>query len=370
MKRIGVVSYNIYSNFTNYGSALQSWAINRKINQLGYYAMLVDYCPEILKDKDPLNPVKNMWDQDEISRKMCELSMPAIEKNYYKFDRFYHEQFNRTNKYTADNFNEIVRKDKIDGFVCGSDTIFCIDEFGFDDGYYANYECMKKNTVSYATSFGDSHFDDESYAILNNRLRNFNALGLRENQMVPYVKSVTDVKVQRTIDPTLLLTDKDYDTIIADKLVNEKYLLLYVRRYNPQMEAYAEQLASKHGWKIVEISLRATNADKENRIMLYEAGVEEFLSLVKHAEFVVTNSYHGMIFAVQYRRYFNVFSREQCDTKIIELLELLGLSDRLIKCTNEADNDTVIDYDSVYKRLESARKQSLEFLSLELEKYL
>lgn len=188
--------------------------------------------------------------------------------------------------------------------------------------------------------------------------------------MVPYVKSVTDVNVKRTIDPTLLLTDKDYDTIIADKLVNEKYLLLYVRRYNPQMEAYAEQLASKHGWKIVEISLRATNADKENRIMLYEAGVEEFLSLVKHAEFVVTNSYHGMIFAVQYRRYFNVFSREQCDTKIIELLELLGLSNRLIKCTNEADNDTVIDYDSVYKRLESARKQSLEFLSLELERYL
>lgn len=144
MKRIGVVSYNIYSNFTNYGSALQSWAMNRKINQLGYYAMLVDYCPKILKDKDPLNPIKNMWDQDEISRKMCKLSMPAIEKNYYKFDRFYHEQFNRTNKYTADNFNEIVRKDKIDGFVCGSDTIFCIDEFGFDDGYYANYECMKK----------------------------------------------------------------------------------------------------------------------------------------------------------------------------------------------------------------------------------
>ena len=71
--------------------------------------------------------------------------MPAIRENYYKFDRFYHERFTRTSKkYTAQNFNEICKDEDISGFVCGSDTIFCPDEFGIDDGYYANYECMKK----------------------------------------------------------------------------------------------------------------------------------------------------------------------------------------------------------------------------------
>ena len=140
------VSYNIYCNFTNYGSALQTWALHQAIKKVAgdmIDPVLVDYCPEILADKDPLNPFANMWDKDEESRRMCELTMPAIRENYYKFDRFYHERFTRTSKrYTAQNFNGICKDEEISGFVCGSDTIFCPDEFGFDDGYYANYECI------------------------------------------------------------------------------------------------------------------------------------------------------------------------------------------------------------------------------------
>ena len=155
-------------------------------------------------------------------------------------------------------FDDISMDENITGFVCGSDTIFCIDEFeGFDDGYFANYDCMKKNSVAYAASFADSHFEQDDYQKLNERLKNFNAIGLRENQMIPYVASHVDVPVQRVIDPTLLLTSNEYDKIADERLENEKYLLLYSRRYNPHMEAYAEKLAAENGWKIVEISLRA-----------------------------------------------------------------------------------------------------------------
>ena len=112
MKKIGIVSYNIYANFTNYGSALQSWALHQAIDKLGdgrWKSVLVDYCPDCLKDKDPLNPMKNMWDTDEESRRMCELSLPAIRENYVKFDRFYHDRFERTKgSYTKENFNEII----------------------------------------------------------------------------------------------------------------------------------------------------------------------------------------------------------------------------------------------------------------------
>ena len=214
-KRIGIVSYNIYCNFTNYGSALQSWALCQSIKKIAgniVEPVLVDYCPEVLADKDPLNPVANMWDKDEESRKMCELTLPAIQENYYKFDKFYHKRFERTcKKYTAQNFNDISMDENITGFVCGSDTIFCIDEFGgFDDGYFANYDCMKKNSVAYAASFADSHFEQDDYQKLNERLKNFNAIGLRENQMIPYVASHVDVPVQRVIDPTLLLTSNCY----------------------------------------------------------------------------------------------------------------------------------------------------------------
>ncbi len=364
MKRVGTISYNIYCNFTNYGSAMQTWALHQAIKKLGceYQPVLVDYCPDILADKDCLNPFANMWDKDEESRRMCELTMPAIRENFYKFDRFYHERFDRTSqKYTSKNFNDIVKNDSIHGFVCGSDTIFCVDEFGIDDGYYANYACMKNNSIAYAASFGDSHFNDDTYAVLDDRLKNFKALGIREQKMIPYVRKQTTVPVQKVLDPTLLLEDIDYDTIASERLENEKYLLLYARRYNPKMEAYAEKLAAENGWKIIEISLRATNAEKPNRRMFYEAGVEEFLSLVKYAEFVVTNSFHGMIFAVQYKRPFYVFSREQCDTKIIELLELFGLSDRM-RVTGKEREAKGIDYENVHKRIQLKRTESMNFL--------
>ncbi len=368
MKRIGTISYNIYCNFTNYGSALQTWALHQAMKKLSngrWEPVLVDYCPDILKDKNPLNPFANMWDQDEESRKMCELSMPAIQENYYKFDEFYHNQFERTEKkYTAQNFNEVVNDEQLDGFVCGSDTIFCIDEFGFDDGYYANYPCMKNGyTVSYAASFGDSHFNDESYSILNDRLNNFKAIALREYSMVDYVRQHVNVPVEKVIDPTLLLYSEDYEKITAPRMEKEKYLLLYARRHNENMSQFAEHLATQNGWKIIEISLRATNKNKHR--MFYEAGVEEFLSLVKNAECIITNSFHGVIFSIQFRKSFYAFTREQCNIKIDELLEMAGIKERMLVIGKEASED--IDYEKVHERIRLEREKSLRFLEQELE---
>lgn len=364
MKKIGTISYNIYCNFTNYGSALQTWALHQSIKKLGHFPVLVDYCPEILADKDPLNPYKNMWDKDEEAKRMVELTLPAIRENYYKFDSFYHERFSRTaSKYTSRNINCIEDAEGIKSFVCGSDTIFCPDEFGFDDGYYANYEVMRGNSIAYAASFGDPHFTDDTYRILNDRIKNFKALGIREDQMIPYLKEHTQAPVQRTIDPTLLLTADEYEPIIADRQLRDKYVLLYSRRYSPVMEMYTERMAMENGWKLVDISLRATNADK-GHLMRYEAGVEEFLSLVKNAEYVVTNSFHGMIFSVQFRRPFVIFSREQCDNKIEELLDLFGIRDRMLVTGEEQFTD--IPYETVHQKITVARQSSLDFLRMEL----
>ena len=368
MKKIGIVSYNIYCNFTNYGSALQSWAMNQVVARLGYKPIMVDYCPEVLKDKNPLDPFKNMWDKDEESRRMCALTMPAIQENYKKFDTFYHQRFNRSKKaYDCKNFNEIVNDESLSGFLCGSDTIFCVDEFGIDDGYYANYDSMKNHSISYAASFGDSHFTTETYQLLDDRLKNFKALGIREKGMIPYIRERVSVPVDKVLDPTLLLSEQDYNTISADEscVPNEPYLLLYARRYNPQMEAYAIRLAKENNWKIVEISLRATNAEK-GHIMRYDAGVEEFLALTKSAQYVITNSFHSMIFAVQFRRPFIIFSREQCDTKIDELITLLGLGNHKFVTGIELFPPQ-INYEEVFERLKPSREASLLFLGHSLE---
>lgn len=124
---------------------------------------------------------------------------------------------------------------------------------------------------------------------------------------------------------------------------------------------FAEKLATSHGWKIIDISLRATNAVK-GHIMRYDAGVEEFLSLIKNAEYVVTNSFHGMIISVHYHRPFVVFSREQCDTKIDEVLDLLGLSNRKIITGKEICADNIC-YEEVKSRISYAKISSKKFLT-------
>ena len=365
MKRIGTVSYNIYCNFTNYGSALQTWALHQAVKELGHKPVLVDYCPEVLSDKHPLNPLPHMWDQDDESKKMVEMSMPAIKENYAKFDRFYQKCFERTSQqYREDNFEDII-KEELDGYICGSDTIFCIDEFGgFDNGYYANYNAMKGRSVSYGASFGDQSFDEALYVILNERLSNFRAIGLRENRMVSYVKQQVNVPVERTIDPTLLLSADYYDVILAERQYYKPYLLLYTRRYDPRMEAFAEKIAQEQGLQVVEISLRFTNGSK-NHSMRYDAGVEEFLSLVRYSSYVVTNSFHGLIFAVQYRRPVTVFTREQADEKINELLELLDIQG--IKCDGCHELNYEIDYEHVHSILAEEIDRSMNFLQTELE---
>ena len=372
MKNVGVVSYNIRCNFTNYGSALQSWALKETIEKIGgdkLHAKLVDYCPDAHRESDPLNPYKNMWDKDATARKNCELTMPAIRENYKKFEDFYNTQFDRTKKmYVSENFDSIVEEENIKKFVCGADTIFCVDEFGIDDVFYANKKCMKENyTFSYAASFGDSHFTEETYKLLDQRLTNFKAIGIRESEMVDYIKERTVVDVERVIDPTLLLEADDYEKITSKEVPKEKYVLLYTRRGNQIMEDYADMIANKLHCKVIEISLKATNKDKHE--MRYDAGVEEFLNLVKNAEYVVTNSYHGMIFCVQFRKDFVIFSREQCDTKIEELLNIMGLRDRLLVTGKERFKEE-IDYDAVHNNIKSEKEKSIKFLQKQLKKVI
>ncbi len=371
MKYIGQVSYNINCNFTNYGSALQSWVLSQMIDrygaELGIQSKLVDYCPRVLEDSDCLNPVKKMWDTDTEARRQIELMMPAIRENYQKFEDFYTNRFRRTKrKYTDDNFNDIIKDEDIRGFVCGSDTIFCINEFkGFVEGYYANFECMRGKSVSYAASFGDLTLTEQDYLTLNERLKNFKAISIREKKMLSYLRSHVDVRVEQALDPTLLAEASLYDEIIAKPQMEEKYILLYSRRYNKNMEQFAEKMAKEKGLKLVEISIRATNAEK-GHIMRYDAGVEEFLSLVKHAEYVITNSFHGVIFSVQLRTPFYCFSREQGDSKIGEILDLFGLEKRIM-VSGEEIIPALIDFDDVHRRIAIARKSAQDYLQYALQ---
>lgn len=372
MQRYGIVSYNLHGNFTNYGSALQQYALQRVVNTLApdqVQAIILDYCPEVLSKLDPLNPFGNLWDASPERRRECEMSLPAIKVNYEKFQRFFAENYPLSREaYTPENFDESLEQEELDGYILGSDTIWCIREFkGFEDGFYGNYLAQRSSrTVSYAASFGDVDFTAEELLELASRMHNLKAIGVREDSHLPFIKAHTQVPVERVLDPTLLLRGEDYLEITGEAPeIDEPYLLMYSRRYNPEMEAYCERIAQEKGLKIVDISLRAQNADR-GHIMAYEAGVEEFLSLVKHAQLVVTNSFHGFIFAAQMHTPFAVFTREQASTKIDQLLELMGLS-RLKAHSADDDIDFQVDWEQMEQALEPWRAHSMDYLRKALQ---
>lgn len=366
MKRFATVSYNLYGNFTNYGSALQTYALRRAISELApgeIEAVVLNYCPDCLRENDPLDPAKRMWDADEESKRMVALSMPAIRDNFAKFQRFYRERCCLSkSSYTSANFDESFVAEGLAGYVCGSDTIFCIREFnGFDDGYFANFPCMRNRSVSYAASFGDVDWTDAEHETLKARLSNFKALGIREGGAdFEWVKANIGVPATRVLDPTLLLTGADYVPIIAKPQMDKPYVLLYSRRYNPTMEAYADRVGERLGCKVVDISLRSINVER-GHVMRYDAGVEEFLSLCRGARYVVTNSFHGFIFAAQMHTPFSVFSREQADTKITQLLAWLGLSSRAMTAGTE-NVPLEMEFDDMESRLVNLRASSLDYL--------
>lgn len=137
------------------------------------------------------------------------------------------------------------------------------------------------------------------------------------------------------INPMFLLPVSAYDAWMGSPMLSpcEPYLFLHMEQANPQMEAYAETLAKKYGWKIVEISSIDENAEK-GHLMRGGAEVGEYLLLAKQAQFIVTDTLSSLALAVQFKRPFVVFSQ---DTEIVDTLQKLGLEERLLTGKEEED---------------------------------
>lgn len=378
--KFGILTYtSLHCNFTNYGTVLQAWALQQTIRRLllqssdsfNDQVVLINYCPAKMEGMDPLAPFDNMWDNDERLIEQARKTLPAIKENLKKIEDFYINNFNITEKeYSCDNLNQIDKEERVTGFIVGSDSIWDIEEFGVDNGFFANYPVMRNRSIAYAPSFQDSikYFKKEEWELAKRMIReNFRAVALRDRHAAELIGQEEDVSYPVVVDPTLTLLAEDYNQIESTEgFPHSPYLLYYSRRYNEDAERMVDKIAEERGLEVVEISLRAQNADRHS--MRYDAGVEEFLTLVKHAGVVVTNSFHCMIFAILYKRDFYVYSRQHCYGKIVELLETLGLSNRFVTDCNNFSRQESVDYKETFKKLAELRKLSTEYLQDALNK--
>ena len=166
------------------------------------------------------------------------------------------------------------------------------------------------------------------------------------------------------LDPTLLLEKKEWEKMA--KLPQEKdYILFVFTEYNEQMVKYLQELSISQHKKVIQLSM-PWPGENENWIDIkIEGGPSEFIGYFQNAGYIVTNSFHGMVFSVLLEKQFLVFGHSNKNARIVNFLEKIDLSMRLIekdRTAATADMLEEIDWMRVKMLLEKEKENSVRFI--------
>ena len=254
-----------------------------------------------------------------------------------------------------------------DVIVCGSDQIW--NPNIIDDVYTGTGTGIKKR-VSYAASIGRGYISEYEAAYMVPRINEMDYVSVREESAKNILKEAGVTKdIEVVVDPTLLLDQNEWNPIVAKRIIDEPYVFVYSFsdcKFKKQiMEKY-----HKRGIRVVFIPFaeRVWNKYDVNSPMepLYDVGPSEFLSLVKYADVVFTDSFHGMVFSIIFNKPFYVYERNKggktsMNSRIYDLLSAFNLKNRMLT-DNLPNVDLCVDYGITNRRLDVMRRDSLLWL--------
>lgn len=353
--------------FTNYGSALQSYALQTVIKELGYQCENIKYDlkhPKIKYFPRLASAVKNP------SRILEKLFRTGRYLRHYKFERFF-DQYIDENGNLYKSIDELKSINCIyDAFICGSDQIWAPNQF--NEWFYLSFVDDNRKKVAYAPSIGLPTIPDSLKSRMASLLREIKYLSVREKQGADIIKELTGINVPVVLDPTLLISKNKWISIATETKIKREYILCYFLGGNTKHREVVEKYKQKTGYKIIALSFAPCDYSWGD-IAVRDAGPLEFVGLINNARVVFTDSFHGAIFSINLNKKFNVFMRFRDEdvlcqnSRIVNILEVFGLSHRLISddCL-EIKNDSEIDYEPVNKILEDKRKDSIDYLKTSL----
>ena len=193
---------------------------------------------------------------------------------------------------------------------------------------------------------------------------------MREKRGQVLLREAAGRDARVVLDPTLLLTGEDWGELAAAPKRQGPYILCYFVSDPGEAAPYALALSARTGWPIVQLAGARRKIDGAAELV-FDAGPREFLGLFRHASAVVTNSFHGAAFSLQFQKDFftSMSPRERAEptfSRIYSLLSRLGCADRILGLDTTAPVDAPIDYGAVYEKLAAARADSLSYLGLSL----
>ncbi|MEG2669530.1 MAG: polysaccharide pyruvyl transferase family protein, partial [Oscillospiraceae bacterium] len=193
-------------------------------------------------------------------------------------------------------------------------------------------------------------------------LKSFSHLSVRENEGAKIISDLTGTNCETVLDPTLLLSADKWLTLTKEKTEKKPYILIYLMSKSEKLIDFAYKLSIKTGMKVIYISNSLLKV-KNFEIKRF-SGPEDFLALFKNADFVVTNSFHGIAFSINFNKNFYVDflpPPAKVNSRIENILSIFNLKDRLV-INGEINGSEQIDFNKVNEILEIERRKSLEYI--------
>lgn len=354
-----------YFGRVNYGQILQCYATQKLCEEYGLEVMVIKYRP--LKEFE----------------KIINIPPKGIEREHYEKyfkDRYIEsqdvKQVERFREFISENIcmspqcysikdieEEIEDKDIL---IVGSDQLW--NPAWFDPVFIVEFARKKHKVISIAT--GGISINKKVYQPVLKRiakgLEKFDFVSVRETVSREILNAYTDKKIIDVLDPTLLLDERKWRGLCAHRMVEEKYILAYfLGKLTPHKHILKEIARRNKIEKIIYIRMHDSDEEINNEGMLepfVDAGPREFLSLIRSADIVCTDSFHGFAFSLIFEREFFLMDRAYTNTDEISgaretnVLNKLKIGNRHANSKKDLLVSESIDYISVKKALKDRKK--------------
>lgn len=357
-KTLGILTFN---RALNYGAVLQTYALKKVCEDLGYEVHTVNYL-KAMPEINP-NPITVFAATDNKKSAVIKLirdmmSYPGDQKRWRAFSDFRKNYLSESDVCTT---SEEIANLGYDIYISGSDQIWNYKITGdeFDPVYFGKIPGVKHQIV-YAASAHDTPFPLNMEISLSDMLADVDApISIREQHLADYVAKQTGVRHPVVLDPTLLAGRGFIDALPEVNKPKKRYIMIYQIDANPASDVSVAALEKHFGYKTYTMTVPRLGSVHGRK---GTAGPEEFLTLLKNAEFLVTNSFHGIALSLLLEKNFYVYDNGGVMTRIDNLLAAVGLTDRKIKMVVDIDPKNRISYPEVSQKLSVLRETSMQFL--------
>lgn len=339
----------------NYGAELQTYATVKALTELGHQVEVIDY---------RLTETPPKTTKDKIAKLISLMTL-----SHFKFSRFWNKFLkNKTCHYR--NAEELKRNPpKADVYIVGSDQVW--NEDITKDKADVYFLCFGNDNVvrmSYSSSIGVDFWNgsEKITVIVKDQFNKFKAISCRETTGCRVLRETFGKEVTHVLDPTML--HESYPELTGN-IKKRKTLVFYPLTTYPELESLSKELAKELGLEFINNNKRSMLT---KHIPWNRRSVEQWVKNIAEAEFVVTHSFHGLAFCIIYKKSFVIVKAKDSNrqTRLTDLLNELGLTDRFFNSCEEAKNSTIwkkpIDYDKVYLKLEKMKNDSYNYLKAAL----